>query len=143
MATKNEQPEFVSARSVFVRGKNVTHYFAGYDGGFRLVKITKRAYERFQSKLDKLSIGHMTARKLGGKSANGHGTTPGAGHCWPLKCEALACHKSQVEGFRKAYKERGVNVEVRKDGMVIVPDEGAYKRLRKVHGAFHRNSFNG
>ncbi len=136
MKMRRKHPDFVRVVGEFSGGKNTRCYYAFY--GKKKIKITKRTFDR-----------HMAASKSGVNlerkqgSKKGAGETPGAGHCWPLKCEALACHPSQVEGFKSAYKKRGVNVDVRKDGMVIVPDEGAYRRLRKVHGAFHRNSFNG
>lgn len=133
---KNKQPDFVRVVTVFERGRNVRRYYAFY--GDNPQRITKKKFDLY---LAASKAGILLERKQGGKK--GAGTIPGAGHCWPLRCEALACHPSQVAGFRKAYKERGVNVEVLKSGIVVVPDEGAYRRLRKVHGAFHRNSYNG
>lgn len=143
MTTKTKRPEFVSARKTYVRGREVVHYFAGYDGGYRLVRISKKRYDRLKGRVGGAFDNRLAERKQKATSANGHGTTPGAGHCWPLACEALANHPSQNEAFREAYKKHGVNVELRRDGTPICPDEGAYRRLRKVHGAFHRNSFNG
>ena len=131
--SKPKKAAYLKVLGVNESGQPTAEYFR--TSGRRKVRVTSREF--YDSAPDVRAL----ERKQGGR--RGQGVVPGAGHCWPLKCEALACHKSQVEGFRKAYKERGVNVEVRKDGMLIVPDEGAYRRLRKVHGAFHRNSFNG
>lgn len=138
MTTTSKPPDFVRAESVFTGGRNVRRYFAFY--GSRKKRITKRQFDSF---LAASKAGIQLDRKQGGKSKNGHATIPGAGHCWPMRVEALANHPSQNEAFRKAYKERGVNVELSRTGVPIVPDEGAYRRLRKVHGAYHRNSYNG
>lgn len=133
MKIRKRKRIYLKVLGVSESGRPTAEYFLVT--GRKRDQITRREY--YESAPGE----QMTERKQGGKK--GAGVIPGAGHCWPLKCEALACHPSQVAGFRKAYKERGVNVEVLKSGIVVVPDEGAYRRLRKVHGAFLRNSYNG
>ena len=133
MKTKKRKQTYLKVIGVSDSGRPTAEYFR--ITGRKRVQITSREYYESNPREQ------MTARKQGGK--RGAGKVPGAGHCWPLRCEALACHSSQVEAFNAAYKDRGVNVEVDKKGFVHIPDEGAYRRFRKVHGAYHRNSYNG
>lgn len=111
-------------------------YFARFRGSKRLVRITRQQYDGF---IGNESLRLSLERKQGGKK--GHGEVPGAGHCWPMKVEALACHKSQVAAFNERNKKHGINVTYDPNGFAIVPDNGAYKRLLKAEGAHHRNSY--
>lgn len=138
---KSPEPEFVTARTEYVRGRNVRRYYAAYDGGHRLVRITKRRHDRAVARKRKLDL-RIGERKLGGKRGD-HGVVPGAGHAWPMRCEALACHPSQVAAFNERNKRHGINVQYSRSGMAVVPDEAAYRRLRKAERAPHRNSYNG
>ncbi len=126
-------------RTVYVKvlgvenGRPTCEYFRVT--GKKRVAVTSREY------YDSVPGDRVTARRgQKVKSKNGHGETPGAGHCWPLKCEALAVHPDQVQEFNDRNKAHGVNVTYDpKTGIAIVPDAAAYKRLRRVSG-FHFNN---
>lgn len=136
MKIKTRKPDFVRAEPVFVRGQNVKRYFAYF--GKRKVRISK---SRFDHLIAMAKDGVSLDRKQGGR--RGHGTVPGAGHCWPQVNEALACHPDQVPAFNARNKKHGINVEYNPKGFAIIPDEAAYRRLRKKEGVHHRNSYNG
>lgn len=112
--------------------------FGRYKGWKKLVQITRAEYDRF---IGKESMRHALERKQGGK--RGNGMVPGAGHCWPMKCEALAVHPRQVEQMNARNKRHGINVQYEpKHGLAIIPDEGEYKKLRRLHGVHHNNAYN-
>lgn len=134
--TKTKSPDFVRCVTEFVRGKNVRHYYASFSGKLR--RITKAKFDRFMTPLDARLHGRRQKHKKGA------GETPGAGHCWPLKCEALAVHPKQVAQMNERNKKHGINVRYEpKYGIAIVPDEGEYRKLRKLEGVHHNNSYNG
>lgn len=134
--TRKKEPDFVRTRTEFVRGRNVRRYFAVY--GSREVRITKRQFSAYYRRADTRAL----ERKLGRDSKNKHAKTPGAGHCWPMHCEALAVNPRQVERINARNKKHGVNVEYHpKTGLAIIPDEAAYKRLRKLERVHHNNCY--
>ncbi len=136
MPRKLKAPDFVRCESTFIRGKNVRRYFAYY--GKRRKKITKKHFDA-HILLSKLGLDVSLARKLGGRK--GAGEIPGAGHCWPMKNEALACHPSQVAKFNERNKKHGINVEYTRNGTAIIPDRAAYNRLLKAEGCHLNNSY--
>jgi hypothetical protein len=114
-------------------------YFGRYKGWKKLVQITREEYDRF---IGNESLKVALERKQGGR--RGAGEVPGAGHCWPMKCEALAVHPRQVERMNARNKRHGINVQYEpRHGLAIIPDEGEYRKLRKLHGVHHNNSYNG
>ncbi len=128
-------PDFVRSESVFLNGRNVRRYHAFY--GKRKVQISKKAFANYML-MSKLGID--LERRQGGK--RGEGTVPGAGHCWPLKCEALACHPTQVKALNERNKKHGINVEYDRKGFAIIPDQAAYRRLMKAEGVHQNNCYN-
>lgn len=60
---------------------------------------------------------------------------------WPLVGTALACHPDQVGEMNERNKRLGVNVEYRPDGRPVIPDAGAFKRLRKAEGVVDKDGF--
>lgn len=61
---------------------------------------------------------------------------------WPVVSKlSLACDPSQVEEMRARNKANGINVDYRPDGAAIIPDEAAYKRLRRYEGVRDRDSY--
>lgn len=135
MKKSKKPPLYVKVSGVSVNGRPTCEYFRVT--GKRRVRIT---YTEFYSSAPCLrSVAH---RRQGGK--RGVGEVPGAGHCWPMKCEALAVHPSQVEQMNERNKKHGVNVQYEpKHGLAVIPDEAAYRRLRKLEGVHHNNSYNG
>jgi hypothetical protein len=112
-------------------------YWGRYKGKRKLVRLARRQYEDFiGSETLKLAL----ERKQGGR--RGHGVVPGAGHCWPMKNEALAVHPRQVEAMNARNKRHGINVQYEpKWGMAIIPDEGEYKKLRRLEGVHLNNAY--
>lgn len=146
---KRSKPSILFTRAMrdFVNGRNVIVYYAGVREGtpandFKdevLVRISKEQYDRINRAVERAKFN--TQRKQGGK--RGKGEAPGAGHCWPMSCEALAVHPRQVEQMNARNKRHGINVQYEpKHGLAQIPDEGEYKKLRKLEGAHHNNSYN-
>jgi hypothetical protein len=114
-------------------------HYGRYKGSKKLVRITADEYDAF---IGSEKIRLQAERKQGSKRGQ-HGVVPGAGHCWPMKMEALAVHPDQVEQMNARNKRHGINVQYEpKYGMAIIPDEGEYKKLRKLEQVHHNNAFN-
>lgn len=77
-------------------------------------------------------------KSLEGGVALGAGTGSG----WPMLGEALAVHPKQVEQANERAKRHGINVTYcPKTGRVHIPDNGAYRKLLKLEGKHHNNSY--
>lgn len=64
--------------------------------------------------------------------------------CWPMLSDALAVHPSQAQAATDRNRKHGVPVSYDpKDGRAIIPDAGAYKKLRRLEGVHFNNSFYG
>lgn len=114
-------------------------YWGRFKGRKKLVRITRQQYDDF---IGKETLRLSLERKQGGRRGQ-NGVVPGAGHCWPMKCEALAVHPRQVEAMNARNKRHGINVQYEpKWGMAIIPDEREYKKLRRLEGVHHNNAFN-
>ena len=112
-------------------------YWGRFKGSKKLRLITREQYEDF---IGTETLKAALERKQGGK--RGHGEVPGAGHCWPMKCEALACHPTQVAAFNERNKNHGINVEYDRKGFAIIPDQAAYRRLMKAEKVHQNNCYN-
>lgn len=106
-----------------------------------LVKITKAQYEAHLTRIAFAERGQAHGRRL---KHNGEVVAvKGAGHCWPMKCDAMAVHPSQVEEMNAHNKRHGVNVQYDpKWGTAIIPTAGEYKKFRRLYGVHQRNSYN-
>lgn len=113
-------------------------YWGRFKGKRKLRQITRQQYEDFIGD----EIMRLNAeRKQGGRRGQS-GEVPGAGHCWPMKCEALAVHPRQVEAINARNKRHGINVQYEpKWGLAIIPDEGEYKKLRRLEGVHFNNAY--
>lgn len=113
-------------------------YWGRFKGQRKLRQITRQQYEDFIG----AEIMRINAeRKQGGRRGQS-GEVPGAGHCWPMKCEALAVHPRQVETMNARNKRHGINVQYEpKWGLAIIVDEGEYKKLRKLEGVHFNNAY--
>lgn len=60
---------------------------------------------------------------------------------YPIACEAMAVHPSQIAEARDWDRSNGVPTEYRGDGTPIMRDPGHYKRYRRLHGVHFRNGF--
>lgn len=60
---------------------------------------------------------------------------------YPLPCEALAVHPSQIGEARDFDRQNGVATEYRGDGTPIMNDFRHYKKYRRLHGVHDRRSF--
>jgi len=60
---------------------------------------------------------------------------------YPLPCEALAVHPSQIAEFTATDRAHGVPTEYRPDGTPIMRDAGHYRRYRRLHGFHFNNGF--
>jgi hypothetical protein len=139
---------FVRERAETHRGREVRRYYGCTREGtaakdYRdevLVRITKRQYEAHRHRVWLRERGQAHERKL--KSDGSKVAVKGAGHCWPLKSEAVAVHPSQVAEMNEYNRSHGVNVTYDpKWGTAIIPDRGAYKKFQKLHKIHERNSY--
>ena len=142
MSRKKPNPDSVDAVSKIVNDRFVWTFYAIY--GKRRRKINEEEYNKFLKQLPAKDIniaapGHRGKRVI--QLSNGEKTEVSTG--WPMKSEALAVHPSQVAQMNARNKKHGVNVQYcPKWGTAIIPDSGAYKRLRKLENARHNNSYN-
>lgn len=137
MSRKTQVPDGVDAESRIVNDRFVWRFYALY--GKRRRRITEGQYKAILRRLNRQA--QVRGRALGGK--RGAGEAPGAGHCWPMKCEALAVHPDQVEQMNERNRRHGVNVQYEpKHGLAIIPDAAAYKRLRRLERCHFNNSYN-
>ncbi len=131
MGRKKSKPKFVKVLGTTPEGRQTCEYFRV--DGRKMTPITSREY--YDSGIEVRLVakrGQKHDRKI---SDGGTVEVRGAGHCWPMKCEALAVHPSQVAQMNARNKRHGVNVQYcPKWGTAIIPDEGAYKKLRKLEG---------
>lgn len=119
-------------------GKPTCEYFRVK--GVRRTRITSREFYSSSLCARRLARGqaHERVMKHNGERVK----IKGAGHCWPLKCEAMAVHPSQVAEMTAHNKLHGVNVTYDpKWGTAIIPDRGEYKKFQKLYGVHERNSY--
>lgn len=61
---------------------------------------------------------------------------------WPLLCEALAVHPSQIDGYIAADRQAGVPTDYdRETGSPIMRDYQHYRHYRRRRGAFDKKGF--
>jgi hypothetical protein len=74
--------------------------------------------------------------------AGGVALGAGLGSGWPMVGEALAVHPKQVQEANERNKRHGVNVSYcPQTGRALIPDEGAYRKLRRLEGKHFNNAF--
>lgn len=59
--------------------------------------------------------------------------------CWPIKCEALACHPKQVDECNQRAKRHGINVEYDRQGFCHIPDQGNYAKILKLERMYNKS----
>lgn len=60
---------------------------------------------------------------------------------YPMPCEALAVHPTEIGEKRDWYRRNGVPTEFRGDGSPIVRDPSHYKKVRRLNGVHFRNGY--
>lgn len=60
---------------------------------------------------------------------------------YPIFCETLAVHPTQIAESREADRKAGVPTEYRGDGTPIMRDKNHYKDYRKLHGYHFKNGY--
>lgn len=60
---------------------------------------------------------------------------------YPLPCEAMAVHPTQIKEFMAFDRCSGVPTEYRADGTPMMRDARHYKRYRRAHRYHMKNSF--
>jgi len=130
--TRKNEPTGVDAVSKIVDDKFVWTFYVLF--GKRRKRVAEAEYRRVMARLADPRKNLAAPRRRGKRTVKlSDGTTTQVSTGWPLKSEALAVHPSQVAEMNERNRRNGVNVEYcPKWGTAIIPDEGAYKRLRRL-----------
>ena len=60
---------------------------------------------------------------------------------YPLPCETLAVHPTQIDEFREWDSKHGVPTDYRQDGTPLMRDARHYKRYRELYGWHQKNDY--
>ena len=60
---------------------------------------------------------------------------------YPIACEAMAVHPSQIAEAVEHDARHGVKTEYRTDGTPIMRDPGHYRKYRRLHGVHFKEAY--